>query len=96
MEQSNQLVGHIKRGKRFFTGKDGDVVAAYECKHINEKSLVGICQATAEEIPFNLESGQSPCGQEVVYIGAVPRLYDRMLTDSFFYVKSLPPVKERL
>lgn len=95
-QQQNNLVGHIRRGKRFFTGKDKAVVASYQCKHINDKTLVGICEETGEEVAFNLESGQSKCGQEVVYIGAIPDLYNKMLSDARLYVQVLHPVKARL
>jgi len=94
--ETNQLVGHIKVGKVFFTGQHGEVIASYKCKHINEKSLVGVNSETKEETSFNLESGMSPCGQTVVYIGAVPELYNKLVSDAKFWVQSLPPVKGRL
>ena len=92
----NPLISHVKKGKRFFTGKSGKVVASYACKHINEKTLVGIEEETKEEVVFDLESGQSPCGESVVYIGHVPGLYDKLLSDARFWVQSLPPVRDRL
>lgn len=96
MTSQNVLVGHIRKGKRFFTGKDKVIVASYECKHVNEKSLVGVCEETGEELAFQLDSGQSEDGQEVVYIGAIPFLYDKQLDDARLYVQNLPPVKARL
>lgn len=96
MSQQNPLIGHVRRDKRFFTAKNQEVVASYICKHVNEKSLVGIEEETKEEVSFNLETGQSSCGETVVYIGHVPQLYDKLLSDARFWVQSLPPVKARL
>jgi hypothetical protein len=53
-------------------------------------------EETEEKVVFNLTSGQSPCGEEVIYIGHVPGLYDKLLSDARFWVQSLSQVKDRL